>query len=151
RHKQSRNPRGLQLLAQAKAFNNLVIPIRVSPVEIVQQTTPLIDHHDQAPARCMVLDVRLQIVDPLAEKCNLHLWRSRILDMCPELLNQHNFGVAQVPPTRRPLKFPLFFDSSKLAQECWKCKATVTVGCGAWLAQLRRTDSHDRVGGEEWS
>ncbi len=34
------------LLAQAKAFNNLVIPIRVSPVEIVQQAPPLVYHHD---------------------------------------------------------------------------------------------------------
>jgi hypothetical protein len=34
------------LLAQAEAFNNLVIPIRVPAVEIVQQAPPLIHHHD---------------------------------------------------------------------------------------------------------
>jgi hypothetical protein len=38
------------LLAQAKAFNNLVIPIRVSPVEIVQQAPPLVHHHNQPTA-----------------------------------------------------------------------------------------------------
>src|SRR5207249_10519759 len=68
-----------RLLAQAKTFNNLAVPIRVAAVEIVQQTTALIDHHDQSAARCMVfhvgLEMRGQIVDPLAKKRDLHFWR----------------------------------------------------------------------------
>jgi hypothetical protein len=79
-------------LAQAKTFNNLAVPIRVAAVEVVQQTAALIDHHDQPAARCMVLDVGLevrgQIVDPLAEKRDLHLWRACVLDMSPELFDQ---------------------------------------------------------------
>jgi len=94
------------LLAQAKAFHNLVIPIRVSPVEVVQQAPPLVHHHDQPPARCMVFDVRLemrrQIVDSFAQKCDLHLGRSRIFHMRAELFDQQAFGVAQVPPTVVP-------------------------------------------------
>src|ERR1700730_2984809 len=67
-----------RLLAQAKAFNNLAIPIRVAAVEIVQQTAALVDHHDQSAPGCMVfyvgLEVRRQVADPLAQKSNLHLW-----------------------------------------------------------------------------
>src|SRR6266849_422318 len=94
------------LLAQAKAVNNLVIPIRVAAVEIVQQTAALVHHHDEPAARSVVLDVRLQvrrqIVDALAQKRDLHLWRSRILHMRPVLLDQHSSGVAQVPLTVVP-------------------------------------------------
>jgi hypothetical protein len=36
-----------RLLAQAKAFNNLAIPIRVAAVEIVQHSPALVDHHNQ--------------------------------------------------------------------------------------------------------
>ena len=50
-----------QLLAQAKAINNLAVPIRVTAIEIVQQTTTLIDHHDQTAAGCMVFHVRLEM------------------------------------------------------------------------------------------
>ena len=97
---------GELLLAQAKAFNNLVIPIRVSPVEIVQQAPPLVHHHDKPTARCMVfhvtLEVRRQVVDAFTQQCNLHFRRSRIFYMCAELFDQHCLGVAQVPPTVVP-------------------------------------------------
>src|SRR5882672_6311958 len=67
-----------RLLAQAKAFNNLAIPIRVPAVKIVQQTPTLVYHHDQPAAGCVVfyvgLEVRRQIVDPLAQKSDLHFW-----------------------------------------------------------------------------
>src|ERR1700687_4941449 len=81
-----------RLLAQAKTFNNLAVPIRVATVEIVQQTAALIDHHDQPATRCMVLhvglEVRGQVVDPLAQKRDLHFWRACVLDMGPELFDQ---------------------------------------------------------------
>ena len=67
-----------RLLAQAKAFHNLAIPIRVTAIKIVQQAAALVDHHDQTAPGCMVFHVRLemrgQVVDPLAQKRNLHLW-----------------------------------------------------------------------------
>ena len=65
-----------RLLAQAKTFNNLAVPIRVATVEIVQQTAALIDHHDQTAPGCMVfhvgLEVRGQIADPFAQKSDLN-------------------------------------------------------------------------------
>ncbi len=95
-----------QLLAQAKAINNLAVPIWVTPVEIVQQPPALVHHHDQATARRMVLNVRLemrrQVVDPLAEKGDLHFGRARILHMSPELFDQHSFRCAQVPSPSFP-------------------------------------------------
>jgi hypothetical protein len=95
-----------QLLAQAKAINNLAVPIRVTPVEIVQEPPALVDHHDQPPPRRMVLnvglEVRRQVVDPLAQKRNLHFGRARILYMSPELFDQHSFRCAQVPSPSSP-------------------------------------------------
>jgi hypothetical protein len=90
-----------RLLAQAKPFDNLAIPIRVTPIEIVQQPPALVHHHNQPAAGCVVfyvgLEVRRQIVDPLAQKRYLHFRRARILYMGSELFDQHCFGFAQVP------------------------------------------------------
>ena len=67
-----------RLLAKAKAFNNLAVPIRITAVKIVQQATALVDHHDQTAPGCMVfhvgLEVRRQVADPLAQQCDLHFW-----------------------------------------------------------------------------
>src|SRR5262249_17824629 len=99
-----------QLLAQTKAINNLAVPIRVTPVEIVQQATTLVDHHDQPAAGCVVFNVGLEgrrkVVDPLAQQRDLHFRRSRILYMSPELFDQHSFRCAQVPSPSFP-KFVL--------------------------------------------
>ncbi len=95
-----------QLLAQAKAINNLAVPIWVTPVEKVQEPPALVDHHNQPAAGRMVLNVRLemrrQVVDPLAQKRNLHFRRARILYMSPELFDQHSFRCAQVPSPSFP-------------------------------------------------
>ena len=95
-----------QLLAQAKAINNLAVPIRVTPVEIVQQPPALVDHHDQTSPGRMVFNVRLemrrQVVDPLAQKRDLHFRRTGILHMSPELFDQHGFRCAQVPSPSSP-------------------------------------------------
>jgi hypothetical protein len=102
-----------QLLAQTKTINNLAVPIRVTPVEIVQQPPALVHHHDQASAGRVVLNVRLevrrQVVDPLAQKRNLHFRRAGILHMSPELFDQHGFRCAQVPSPSSP---EFFFLSS---------------------------------------
>jgi len=36
-----------RLLAQAKTFNNIAVPIRVAAVEIVQQPPAFVNHHNQ--------------------------------------------------------------------------------------------------------
>jgi hypothetical protein len=95
-----------QLLAQTKTINNLAVPIRVTPVEIVQQTPALVDHHDQPPPGRVVfnvgLEMRRQVVDPLAQKRDLHFGRARVLHMSPELFDQHGFRCAQVPSPSSP-------------------------------------------------
>src|SRR2546426_5049274 len=87
------NEKAGRLLAQAKTVNNLAVPIRVAAVEIVQQAAALIDHHDQSAPGCVVfhmgLEMRGQIIDPLAEKRDLHFGRACVLDMSPELFDQH--------------------------------------------------------------
>lgn len=94
------------LLAQTEAFHNLAIPIRVPAVQIVQQSPALVDHHDQSPPRRMVLDValevRCQIVDPLAQKRDLHFWGACVLNMRTELFDQRCFRCAQVPSPSSP-------------------------------------------------
>ena len=37
-----------RLLAQAKTFNNIAVPIRVAAVEIVQQSPAFVHHHNQS-------------------------------------------------------------------------------------------------------
>src|SRR5579872_4124024 len=84
---------GRPLLAQAKALDNLAIPIRVATVEIVQQATAAVDHHDQSASRSVVLHVRLQmrseIVNSLAQQGNLNLGGACVLRMRAVLLDQH--------------------------------------------------------------
>ena len=48
--RKSRNCLDFRLLAEAKAFNNLVIPIRLAAIEIVQQAPALVHHHDEPAA-----------------------------------------------------------------------------------------------------
>src|SRR2546426_11165776 len=71
-----------RLLAQAKTFNNLAVPIRVAAVEIVQQTTALIDPYDKSAARCMGFHVGLkmirQLVYPLSGRGDLEFGPARV-------------------------------------------------------------------------
>src|SRR5579863_8921104 len=81
-----------RLLAQAKTINNLAVPNRVAAVQIVQQTAALVNHHDQPATRrmvlCVELEVRIQIVDPFAQKSDLHFRRSRVFYMSTVLFDQ---------------------------------------------------------------
>src|SRR5580704_1065645 len=47
------------LLTQAESFHNLAIPIRVAPIQVVQQPSAFVDHHDQPPPRGVILRVGL--------------------------------------------------------------------------------------------
>src|SRR5690348_143730 len=64
------------LLAQAKTFDNLAIPIWVAAVQVVQQAATAIDHHDQTAPRsvifCVGFEVSGKVVDALAQQRNLH-------------------------------------------------------------------------------
>src|SRR6266852_1481491 len=87
-----RATRARELFAQTKAFDNLAIPIWVTTIEVIEQPPALVDHHDQPAPRGVVFHVRLQvrgqIVDPLAQQCDLYFRRAGVLGMCTVLLDQ---------------------------------------------------------------
>ena len=99
--------RTLPLLAQTKALDNLAIPIRVTAVQVIQQATALVDHHDQSAPRCMILHVRLQmrsqVCDPLAQQCNLHFRRAGIFRMGPDTVRSTLTWLRSNRPLRRTL------------------------------------------------
>jgi len=63
----------------------------VNPTQVVQQATPLPDHLQETTPRVMVFGVGFkmsgQALNPLAEECNLHLWRSGVCLMHSKLLD----------------------------------------------------------------
>ena len=65
------------------------IPLDVLPAEVVEETTPFSDHHQESATTVMVVLVLTemlgQVVDPLAEQGNLHLWRACVALMSAEL------------------------------------------------------------------
>jgi hypothetical protein len=89
------------LLPQTESFHNLAIPIWVATVQIVQQTPPLVDHHDQpAPRRvifCVGPEMGGEIADALAQQRNLHFRGTRVTGVNPELLDYCRFQFAQLP------------------------------------------------------
>jgi hypothetical protein len=82
-----------KLLAQTETFDNLAIPIRVAPVEVIEQAAALIDHHDQtAPGRMIFhvqLEMRRQVIDAIAQQSYLHFGGTRVLGVRAILFNQH--------------------------------------------------------------
>src|SRR5580704_17697103 len=90
------------LLPQAESFHNPAVAIRVATVQIVQQPTALVDHHDQPATRCVVLRVALEVVrkvaDALAQQCDLHFRGTCIFCVYTELLDHRCLGFAQTTP-----------------------------------------------------
>ena len=66
------------LTTQAEAIDDLVIALNVYALEVVQKTSALRDHLEQAAPRMVIFLVRLemlgQLVNSLAKQSNLHLW-----------------------------------------------------------------------------
>jgi hypothetical protein len=82
---------GKRLFPQLELFRDRLVPARVRAMEIIQQAAALADHHEQSTAGTMVLLVLLQVlgevVDPLREQRDLHVGRTGVLRMQPEILN----------------------------------------------------------------
>lgn len=55
-----------------------MVALYVYPLEVIEKTSALRDHLEQAAPRMVVFLMRLemlgQLVNSLAEQCNLHLW-----------------------------------------------------------------------------
>src|ERR1700722_3409202 len=135
------------LLAQTKALDNLAIPIRVTAVQVIQQATALIDHHDQSAARCMILYVRLQmrsqVRDPLAQQCNLHFRRAGVFRMGPILFDQRYFGFAQIALSVEPTYALFVFSSTYKEYHTARLQSKIILGgrpqaAGAPPKALRR-------------
>jgi len=127
--------RGRLLLAQAQPFHNLAIPVRVSAVQIIQQAPSPVDHHDQPAPRRMVLrmcfQMGCQVVDALAQQRDLHLRRSRISRVRPELLDHFCFEFHQLSPPslkRQPVLalYPLpLFDVQNASTRLIPCQQKI--------------------------
>ena len=71
-----------QLLAELELLGNGLVTGEIGRVEIIQQTPPLTNHHQQSTPGAVVLLVLLkvlsQMIDPLREQRNLHICRTRV-------------------------------------------------------------------------
>jgi len=66
----------MSLLADSEPLNNRFIPLRVVPLQVVEQTATLADHHEEAATGGMVLLVRTEVFgklsNALAQQSDLH-------------------------------------------------------------------------------
>src|SRR5258708_24662227 len=78
----SPTPKDSSLFADAEAFDQFGVAIRVLALQVIQQAAALSDQLQQAAARVVVLCVRLEmfgeIADPLAEERDLHFRGARV-------------------------------------------------------------------------
>jgi hypothetical protein len=72
----------LTLVAQLELLRNRLIPIHIDILQIIEQTAPLTDHHQQPPSGAMVFLVLLQMfgqmIDSLCQQRNLDVSRTCI-------------------------------------------------------------------------
>jgi len=77
--------KGGNLPAQLELLGKLVVTIRVCIVEIIQETTALSDHLEQATTGAVILLVDLQVlgqlVDALGQERNLNVGRTGVFFM----------------------------------------------------------------------
>jgi hypothetical protein len=82
-------------MAQLQFFGDRLIAIDVCVMEVIQEATPLADHHQQPAPGAVILLVCLkvlgQVINPLCQKRNLDIRRPRVLFMQFELLNGFRF------------------------------------------------------------
>ena len=66
------------LTTQAETSDNFVIALNVYALEVIEKTSALRDHLEQTAPRMVIFLMRLemlgQLINSLAEECNLHLW-----------------------------------------------------------------------------
>ena len=68
-----------ELSSNTQPIDNVVIPVYVTPLQIIEQTSPLAHHLQQPASRVIVLnvcsEVERKLVDPLRENCYLNFGR----------------------------------------------------------------------------
>src|SRR3954466_2399314 len=82
---------GAVLLADAERLDDAAVTPDVLRLEVVEETPPLADHHEQSPARVVILQVHLEVLgqirDALGQERDLHLWGARVAGLTLELLD----------------------------------------------------------------
>src|SRR3954471_13664223 len=83
------------LLADSELRDYVAVAVGIMRLQVIQQTPALAYQHQQAPPRCMVLRVSLemlgQFANPLTQNRNLDLGGAGVRLMRPEALNQVRF------------------------------------------------------------
>src|SRR5580698_4532437 len=86
---------GKWLLADAELGDDALVTLGIVFLQIVQQTTPLADQHEKAPARTVVFLVRLevlrQLANALAQQRDLYFRTSGIRCVRTVLVNEGLF------------------------------------------------------------
>jgi hypothetical protein len=89
-HTDGRKTNGPRLFAQVQLVDQSFITIGFCFAQIIQQTSAMRDHLKQAAPRRMIFPVDLevfgQMLDPVGEKCDLHIRAAGIFLMQLELL-----------------------------------------------------------------
>ena len=79
------------LAADAQARDQSLVAFRAAATQIIEQTAAPRDHLKEAPTGVVILrvgfEVRHQLIDALAQDCNLDLWRAGVRFVDPELRN----------------------------------------------------------------
>jgi len=85
----------MRLLAQVQLVDQFLVAIGFCFAQIIEQTPALRDHLKQAAARRMIFAVGLevfgQMLNPVSEKCDLHIRTAGIFCMQLELLEAQRF------------------------------------------------------------
>src|SRR5204862_7182355 len=86
----------MRLLAQVQLVDQFLVAIGFCFAKIIEQTPALRDHLKQAAARRMIFAVGFevfgQMLNPVSEKCELHICTAGILCMQMELLEAQRFS-----------------------------------------------------------
>ena len=82
----------LELLAEFELLGYRLVAVQVDRLEIVQQSAPLANHHQQSAARTVIFLVGLQMlgqmVDPLRKQRDLHVGGTSVLRVRLKLFNR---------------------------------------------------------------
>ena len=73
---------GPGLLSQSQAADEIVVPVDVAPLQVIEQAATLAHQLEQPPTRVIVFLVRLEVVrqfvNPLRQQRDLHFRRTRV-------------------------------------------------------------------------
>jgi len=85
------------LLAKLQLLGHGLVAVQVYRLEVIQETPPLADHHQQPTTRTVILLILLkmlgEMIDTLGEQSNLHVCRTGIALMELKITNRLCLGL----------------------------------------------------------